>query len=331
MKRLPLLLALLSPAVLVGASALTATPAQAEVVDRVAAVVNKEVITLSEIYDYAGDFIEQQALGSPRNDPRRRALELEVLDFLIQRALVNQEVRNLGLDVTRDELERALEDTARANNLSRDQLRVEVERSGLSWAVYRTETEDALRQMKFNQVVLLPRVAVTDDEVLDLYQRRIKSNLPGGARSLSVVFLPAAADEAGQEALMARAQAISDAAQAGTPWEQLLQDNPDSLYASSGGDMGALREDEAVREMRVVFDLPIGGVSAPILLSNGAVMVAKVVSEEAGQAPDISLVEADLRNEISQGKLMQEMELWYAQARRNASVKILLESPESLL
>jgi len=324
-KRLGLLLALLGPVALV-----SSTPAQAEVVDRVAAVVNKEVITLSEVYDYGGDFIEQQVLGAPRNDPRRRSLELEVLDFLIQRALVNQEVRALGMDVTRDELERALEDTARANGMTRDQLRVEVERSGLSWTVYRTETEDALRQMKFNQSVLMQRVAVTDDEVLDLYQRRVKTNMPGGARSLSVVFLPAS-EEAGQEALMARAQAISDAATGGTPWEQLIGENPDSLYASSGGDMGSLREEEAVREMRVVFDLPIGGVSAPILLSNGAVMVAKVVSEEAGQAPDMSVVEDDLRNELSQAKLMEEMELWYAQARRKASVKILLEPPEAML
>ena len=113
MKRLGLLLALLGPVALV-----SSTPAQAEVVDRVAAVVNKEVITLSEVYDYGGDFIEQQVLGAPRNDPRRRSLELEVLDFLIQRALVNQEVRALGMDVTRDELERALEDTARANGIT---------------------------------------------------------------------------------------------------------------------------------------------------------------------------------------------------------------------
>ena len=325
MKRLGLFLALLGPLALV-----SSTPAQAEVVDRVAAVVNKEVITLSEVYDYGGDFIEQQVLGAPRNDPRRRSLELEVLDFLIQRALVNQEVRALGMDVTRDELERALEDTARANGMTRDQLRVEVERSGLSWTVYRTETEDALRQMKFNQSVLMQRVAVTDDEVLDLYQRRVKTNMPGGARSLSVVFLPAS-EEAGQEALMERAQAISDAAAGGTPWEQIIGENPDSLYASSGGDMGSLREEEAVREMRVVFDLPIGGVSDPILLSNGAVMIAKVVSEEAGQAPDMSVVEEDLRNELSQAKMMEEMELWYAQARRKASVKILLEPPEAML
>jgi peptidyl-prolyl cis-trans isomerase SurA len=324
-KRLGLFLALLGPLALV-----STTPAHAEVVDRVAAVVNKEVITLSEVYDYGGDFIEQQVLGAPRNDPRRRALELEVLDFLIQRALVNQEVRELGMDVTRDELERALEDTAGANGMTRDQLRVEVERSGLSWSVYRTETEDALRQMKFNQSVLMQRIAVTDDEVLDLYQRRVKTNTPGGARSLSVVFLPAT-DEAGQVALMERAQAISDAAAAGTSWQQILGENPDSLYASSGGDMGSLREEEAVREMRVVFDLPVGGISGPILLSNGAVMVAKVVSEEAGQAPDMSMVEGDLRNELSQAKMMEEMELWYAQARRKASVKILLEAPEALL
>ncbi|MED5374115.1 MAG: peptidyl-prolyl cis-trans isomerase [Myxococcota bacterium] len=324
MKRALLALALLAPVALTAAQ-----PAQAEIVDRVAAVVNKEVITLSEIYDYAGDFIEQQVLGAPANDPRRRAMELDVLDFLIQRQLINQEIQRLGMDVTREELDRAMEDTARQNGLTRDQLRVEVERSGMSWATYRSETEDALRQMKFNQIVLLPRVAVTDDEILDFYQRRLKnSGATTGALELSVIFLPPAGDEAAQEALLERAQGISDAAQAGADWTQLVSENPDSLYASQGGDMGALAKDEAVPELQVLFTLPIGAVSAPIVLSNGAVAVVKVMGEEAGQAPPLELVREDLYNELAQRKLQEEMELWYAQARRTASVRILLESAD---
>ena len=40
-------------------------PAQGEVVDRIAAVVEKDVITLSEVYALGGEFIENAAQGGP--------------------------------------------------------------------------------------------------------------------------------------------------------------------------------------------------------------------------------------------------------------------------
>lgn len=306
--------------------------ARAEIVDRVAAVVNKDIITLSEIYDLGGEYIESEvaAAGELLDDgPARRAAELEVLESLIQRKLVVQELQRMGMDVTPDELERAIDDVARQNRLTREQLRVEVERSGLPWTLYRQELEESVRQMKFAQAVLQPRVQVSEDEVRDLYNRRVRSSDTGQIRQLQGIFLPwdASTSVDDKAALAKRAAEIKAQADSGVPWDQLVADNPDSkLYGARGG-LGSFRKGEAVAEIDgPAFGVPIGGVTDPIALPNG-VLVVRVASAEQGPAPDFELVRADLEQELLQTKMEQEMEIWYTQARRQATVRVKIEPP----
>lgn len=322
-------LALLAVLGLAPAALVLAPPVQAEVVDRVAAVVNEEVITLSEIYELGGEFVESVSVGEGAAGPRRRAAELEVLEALIQRELIHQEIDRLGLSVTREELDRTIDDLARQNGLTREQLRSEVEKMGIPWALYRQDTREQLVTLKFEQLVLLPRISVTQDEVLDLYNRRVRANVAPPSRDLSVILLayPRGASDEAKAEVMARAVAIKESSDSGIPWETLLIQNPDNIIA--GGAMGQLRKDEAVVEMQPAFEMDIGQVSEPIALSNGVILI-KVVSETAGEAPAIELVQADLRNELMYMKMDEEMEVWTAQARRQASVSILLEPPEAL-
>ena len=82
--------------------------AAGDVVDRVAAVVNNEVIALSEIYELGGGFIERQCSGRAQTDDCWPAAEKNVLDSLIQRVLVKQELSRLGMKISAEDLQRAI-------------------------------------------------------------------------------------------------------------------------------------------------------------------------------------------------------------------------------
>ncbi len=320
---------LLGLALLGGASLLAPDAAEAAIVDRIAAVVNKDVITLSEVYDLGSEYIEEASVGEGADGPRRRAAELEVLDALVQRALIGQEIQALGLDVTRDELERTIDDVSRQNGLSREQLRAEVERSGLPWSEYRDELEENLRQMKFNQVVILPRVTVTDDEVTDLYNRRVKSALGSALREFEAILLPfpAGADEAVRQAVTDRSVALRAQLAEGMSWPELVAATTDSALHSSGGKLGAFSEEEIIGELRESgFSLAVGDVSDPIQLPTGVILL-RVSGERAPEAPALDAVRSDLMEELRMTKVDAEVDLWYAQARRQASVDIKLDSP----
>ena len=303
--------------------------AQAAIVDRIAAVVDGEVITLSQVYELGGPYIEDVAKGEGPDGANRRSAEIEVLDALIERALVAQEIEALGLAVTREELDRTVDDVARQNNLTRDQLRTEVERSGIAWSVYRDELEQSLSEMKFQQMVILPRVAVTEDEVRDLYNRRVRK-LAGTRRELHAILIPFHPGAGPEEKAVVATTAASIKADfdAGTPWSELVGAHPESVLYSQGGVLGPFERGEALPEIdAVAFDLPVHGASGPVALPTG-IAIIYVASEAEAEAPAIELVYNDLEYELQQEKANDELLLWVQQARRRAVVEVMIEAPE---
>src|SRR5687768_1902338 len=86
---------------------LAALTARAAVVDRVAAVVEDQVIMLSQVYELGAEFIAEKC-GAP-SGPCVDEAELEVLDALIKRALVREELERLDMQVTGTDVDQAID------------------------------------------------------------------------------------------------------------------------------------------------------------------------------------------------------------------------------
>ena len=301
-----------------------AAPRALVVVDRVAASVNDEVITLSEIYDFGGDYIEAQAkTGGQDAAAARRRAEREVLDRLIERILVEQEIAALQLTVTEQELDRTIDDIARRNGLDRAGLRREIERSGMSWDSYRTQLQGDLQQMKFAQAILRPRVNITEDEVRDAYNR-LGQTAPQLVR-LQAIFLAFPADPAQREATLARAQALQTQA-AGMTTEQfaaLSRERDEAGFGAQGGEMGRFGKGELLPALdSAVHGLSAGAISAPVVLDQG-VFILRVVGFEAA-TQDLDAVREQLMEQLFEARMTEEQARWLEQARARASIRVLL-------
>ena len=100
-----MVLLLLAGALAASDTAVEGPPAAAgAVIDRVVAVVNDELVLLSEVYAFGGPYIEEAAATDP--SARTRA-EGEVLDRLLERKLVEQEMRDLKIDQSDQDLDRS--------------------------------------------------------------------------------------------------------------------------------------------------------------------------------------------------------------------------------
>jgi parvulin-like peptidyl-prolyl isomerase len=296
--------------------------AEATVVDRIAATVNSEVITLSEVYELGGDYIDSTAQGRPQ---ARVSAELEVLEELISRELVKQQIQELGLDVTQEEVDRAIDDISMRNGVSRQRLREEVVASGLEWDVYREDLVQQLRQMKFNQIVLQPRFSVSEDELRTIYNREV--TVGPISRAIEGVMLPYNTEVTldNHSVYMERLIAVKSAFLAEEiSWEELIQAFPESVYSNTNGDMSAYTQGELVGVLdEVVFSLEIGVLSDPIETVAGVFML-RVSEETAGEAPSFESLRPQIESLVNQQKFETEMELWITQARRVASVDIKL-------
>lgn len=291
------------------------------VIDRVAAVVDDEIVTLSEVYELGGDYI---ATAAANDEGNRLKAEVEVLDRLIERALVEQEVRRLDLDVDETELDRSIDDIAMRNGLDRDTLRKEVEATGMPWDTYRSELREELREMKFAQSVLRPRVTISEDEIRDAWLRAT-ADAPKSARVQAILLLyPAGSDDAAKAEMLQRANTLRDQARSGADFSELARANDMGPYGAQGGDMGSVKPGQLLPAVdKVVFATAPGEVAEPLVLPQGVILL-RVAALEAGGASYESMRDL-LSNQIFQTRIEDERKRWAIQARREAAVKVLLQ------
>jgi peptidyl-prolyl cis-trans isomerase SurA len=310
---------------------LTPSLGWAGVVDRVAAVVNDDVITLTEIYELGDQFIQQRCArsgGGPVTECIHSA-ELEILDSLILSSLMRQKLAEVGVAVSPEEIDRTINQIMREQNFSdRAAFKTAVEGQGWSWSDYKKELSQQISQMKFRQNFIMPRIAISDDEVLNVYNRTQREFSQNPKRVLEALSVPleAGITEAEREKLLVSLSATAAEINAGKKeWKDVIQSLDSGTYKSRDGVMGAFKKEELLDELKSVFDLKLGTVSEPLVVAN-TVMLIKVVEEVAGSVKAFEEVAAQIKDQLFEARVGEETEQWYQFERRKASVRILLES-----
>ena len=302
--------------------------AHAAVVDRVAAVVNDEIVTLSEVYELGREFIAQRTESEPDNPQARRDAELEVLDSIVRRRLVAQEMKRLELEVTEVEVDRAIDDVARRYGVERAKVREEVERNGVPWTQYRAEIRESIRDQKFTQAIIRPRIAENEDEIKDAYRRMSQGADAPQVVELGAIFMgfDAKKGDAGKAGVIARAKAALARINKGEDFAKVSGELDEGPYGANGGLMGTYKQGELVDILNgPAFAVEIGGVSEPIVTQQG-VFLLKIRKREKAALRSYDEVRDEIAAQVYEGHIAREKDAWYQQARRAAAVDIKLET-----
>ncbi|MFY1864872.1 peptidylprolyl isomerase [Achromobacter xylosoxidans] len=139
-------------------------PAGEQFVDGIAAVVDKDVITLRELRE-ASLRIAAELKTRGIQVPDDKALQHQVLQRLIMERVQRHEADRLGIRVTDAQVDQAITTIAGRNKISVAQLRAEIEKSGVSWDSYRKSLMDEIRSDRLRQRAVDSNIVISDAEV----------------------------------------------------------------------------------------------------------------------------------------------------------------------
>ena len=215
-----------------------ATPARADVVERVIAVVNDEAIWLSELRRRAAPFIAQimQAPSQAQRVELRDRLYGEVLDHLIDEKLIQQAAARMRVRVTNDDVERAIANVRRQNNLSEEEFWEAVRQQGFAESAYRDDLRRQLLRLKVLNQRARGRVNITEAEVRARYDEEIRRANRTLRFRASHVFVQIAPTGTATDVAAARAQAES--IRSGLDADTFQA----AVTEHGGGDLGWLRQ-----------------------------------------------------------------------------------------
>ncbi|NNK14086.1 MAG: peptidylprolyl isomerase [Desulfofustis sp.] len=315
------------------------TIANGEVVDRVVAEVNNEVITLSEIEEEGKGQFKQIALEvAPEN--RFNAIEQlrkDILRSMIDQKLIRQEAAEQGIIVTSEEIDGMVEQTLLANNITKEQLLTELEANDIDEDSFRSNLESQIYQTKLLNRDVRSRIVITEEAILDFYDTSYTKHIPEGGYYLLQIGIswgetqgenldPAVLEERKLSALQ-RAERVHKLAQSGSDFKELARKFSDLPSAAEGGDIGVFEEDEMASYMRgAVISLNPGQVSALIETPVGYQFFKLLSSKQGGivTIAPYSEVKEEIREKLYDQELRKEFKEWIEQIRGEAYIRTSL-------
>ena len=269
------ILAVIALSLLCGSAALAQ---RLELVDRIVAVVNKEVVTASELRErvaYAERELKRQ--GTPAPEPA--LLERQVLERLILDKAQLQLATESGVRVDEVQLDRSIERIAENNNLTLAAFRKALEADGVQMDKFREEVRRQIIMQRLREREVDERIEVSESEI-DLYLEEQKT---GGAERVEynvahiLVRLPEQASPERIAQARSRAEKARDEARTGADFGRLAASYSDAGDALQGGQMGWRAADRLPELFATALQAMKPGEVSDVLRSPGGFHVLRLV------------------------------------------------------
>ena len=146
----------------------------AETDNRVVAYVNDDIITLYELNKKM-----EEMTGLTSDDMKARNEEMyietrrEILDYLINERITQNKIKELGIEVTEDEIDQAIEDIKRSNHLTQEDLIAGLKKEGISYGKYRKNIKSQLERARLINYEVQSRIIIREEQILDYYQKHL--------------------------------------------------------------------------------------------------------------------------------------------------------------
>ncbi|ATD67020.1 molecular chaperone SurA [Luteimonas chenhongjianii] len=271
---------------LAAAAALFAASASAQdlqPLDRIAAVVDEDVILASELERAVANIRGQYATRQDQLPPQD-ILERQVLERLITLRLQTATAQRTGVRVSDQDVDQAIAAIAQQNNFTIDQLRRQLAGDGMSFDDFRDSLRDELLIQRMRQRFAQTRISVSDAEV----EAALSAQATGAQYRLAhiLVALPEGATpeqiQTGQQKIDGIKSLLDRNEMEFSAAAVRYSDSPNAL---EGGDLGWRRADEIPAAFATaVTDLQPGQIIGPIRGPSGFQLLQLVDRRDAAQS-----------------------------------------------
>ncbi|EAA9164637.1 peptidylprolyl isomerase SurA [Salmonella enterica] len=267
-----------------------------QVVDKVAAVVNNGVVLESDV-DGLMQSVKLNAGQAGQQLPDNATLRHQILERLIMDQIILQMGQKMGVKITDEQLDQAIANIAKQNNMTMDQMRSRLAYDGLNYSTYRNQIrkEMIISEVRNNEV--RRRITVLPQEVDALAKQIGTQNDASTELNLSHILIALPENPTSEQVNDAQRQAesIVEEARNGADFGKLAITYSADQQALKGGQMGWGR----IQELPGIFAQALstakkGDIVGPIRSGVGFHILK--VNDLRGQSQSISVTEVHARH-----------------------------------
>lgn len=324
----PLFAALLAAATLVASplsqAALGQSDDDARVIDGIAAIVNGEVITYSQVRGLSAPrerLLRSQFKGEQLEKEIAAAREAALQD-LIDRQLIVQSFQKEKFELPDYFVEQRINDIIRDDfGGDRATFIKTLQAQNYSLSDFRKLEKEKIIVAAMRGKNVKPVTTISPTKVNEYYQKHKAEFTAKEQVKLRLIMIPTRAAEGNSAAQKAIAEEILGKLADGAPFDRMAQMYSEDATRDSGGDWGWIeRKTLAPQLEKVAFALPAGRVSHVIELGPNF-YILKVEEKRGGQTPSLAKLRPEIEKKLMQEEQQRQQEIWLAGLREKAYIR----------
>jgi len=299
--------------------------AQSEVIDGIAAIVNGEVITFSQV----------QMVSMPRERALRQQLRGEelvkelqkarkaALQDLIDRALIVHAFKEEKLALPDYFVEQRMNDIIR-ENFGGDR------QAFLKTLQAQNFTLSEFRKNEFEKIIVAamrgknvkPNTVASPGKIEEYYRKNRQEFTSKQEVKVRMIMIPSRAEEGNAAAQKAMAEEILGKLAGGADFARMAQMYSEDSTRDSGGDWGWVERNTLAGPLeKAAFGLPKGKISNIIELG-GNYYIVKVEDKRGGATKGLAEVRSEIEKKLLQEEAQRLQENWLASLRQKATIRL---------
>jgi len=279
-----------------GAALLAAAP---DVVEEIVAIVNDDIITLSQFRQQFELQVKQlKAQNLPKDDYDKAYQQVKggLLNAMITDLLLLQEARDKNLNVS-EELRNNIAAIKKENNLATDEdLRRAIEQQGMSYEEWRKQYEEAL----LKQLVLVQEVyrsiALDESEVVQYYKQHPKEFAVPAEYKLHAIYLGMEGRTA--QTLETLKAEISDKLKAGQAFADAAAALSDPPLKDAKGELGTFKKGELDPALEGPVEKLQAGETSPWISAKGGWYLLRLDDKKDGYQKTFDEARSEVQDKL---------------------------------
>ena len=306
---------------------LTFSPSRAEVVDRIIAYVNDDIITLSELNERTNAFV-----AARRQNPflREEEQSLEkirrnILDLLINERLAAQEISRLKISVSDEEMAEAIGTILRENRLTQETLEAKLRQDGKTIEDLREQIKAGLEQKKLVNREVSSKTVITDEMIQAYYEDHIEEFERKERWRIQDIYLPFTPTDTPEERTHLRnvAKRILERLRTEGDFTSLAKRYSQGPGAEAGGDLGFFSKGELEPVLEAAIEALKPGEVSPDIETTRGIHIIKLTEVDKTPAKPLEEVEGTIRDLLYRREVDFRYREWLSGLRERSYVKIV--------
>ena len=298
-----------------------------EIVDRIVAVVNNEVITYLELEHELKPYEEKiKSMGYGEAEERQMLFKVreDIIYRLIDDKLADQQIEKNKINVSQAEIDASIERLKASRSWSDEDLRLALEAEGMTIQELRqTMRSQALRNQLVGQEVR-SKIVITKEEAQAYYNRHAEEYQGELLYHLrNIITMIPSEEEGGKAAASTKMETVMQKLEDGESFESLAREYSESSLAEKGGDLGKIPYDDFSTQIKAALEGLGPGDHTTILDTDRGLQiffVEEVVTEGGKSFEEVS---PEIEEKLYNAAVDKKYTEWLEELKRQSHIKII--------